>query len=125
MTLMALLIRLRATRVSLIPHDGRLRVEAPAGTLTDDVKKALTQHKEELLHLPRPYLRPDGTLIDPIYAPPQYFWQPLSVTLSELNAPPEVWRQYTSVPYPADDANTDIGVISPTATSGKDDQGDR
>lgn len=96
---MALLIELRAKRVRIEAIEDRLHVDAPIGGLTEELRLELRTHRNELLALPRPYLLGD-TLIDPAYAPPQYFWQPLSVTLRELGAPPEVWRYYTSEPYP-------------------------
>lgn len=100
MTLMGLLIHLRASKVRLEPNGDRLRVDAPEGALTPELRQAIREHKPELLALPRPHIGPDGTLIDPCDALPQYFWQPLAETLKELNAPPEVWARYTSVPYP-------------------------
>ena len=105
MTLMGLLIRLRAARVRLEPNGDRLRVEAPEGMLTPELRQAIREHKPELLALPQPYFAPGGTLIDPCYAPPQYFWQPLAETLAELGAPPEVWAHYTSEPFPGGSEN--------------------
>ncbi|HKB37337.1 MAG TPA: DNA methyltransferase [Gemmataceae bacterium] len=51
MTASELLKDLTARNVRLAAADGRLRVEAPAGTLTDVDRSALTEHKDELLML--------------------------------------------------------------------------
>ncbi len=92
MTLMALLIRLRASGIGLYVTGDKLRVSAPAnsGALSDDVLAAIKAHKEALKDLPRPYLNAAGELVVPSHAPPQYHWQPTVKTLQELCAPHDV-----------------------------------
>ena len=51
MTPEALLSRLAALNVKLTAAGGRLRVEAPAGALTDELRAALAEHKRALLDL--------------------------------------------------------------------------
>lgn len=52
MTLMALLIALRAKRVALIVNGERLTVDAPEGALSDALKAAMKEHRQALLMLP-------------------------------------------------------------------------
>jgi len=94
LTLMRLLIALRAARVRLETDAEGLRVEAPAGLLTDTLRNAICEYRKTLEGLPRPYLTDTGELIVPADALPQYHWQPIADTLRELNAPPNVWRTY-------------------------------
>lgn len=58
MTAQAILDRLRVlgARVSLVGD--KLRVDAPAGVLTPDLKAALAAHKADLVRLLRPYSPP-------------------------------------------------------------------
>lgn len=100
MTLNVLLIALRALPLRLYAEGDKLRVSAPDGACTSQLKQALRDHKPMLLTLPKPYINDAGDLVIPLDAPPQYHWQPLRETLRELNASPEVWRRYTSKPYP-------------------------
>ena len=51
MTPEALLSRLAALNVTLTAHGDRLRVEAPAGALTAELRAALAEHKPALLDL--------------------------------------------------------------------------
>lgn len=97
-TLIGLLITLRAARVRLDTDAGGLRVDAPAGVLTEALREAIRRHRADLLTLPHPYLSDAGELITPSYAPPQFHWQPLAQTLCDLDAPPDVWRQHGRVP---------------------------
>jgi hypothetical protein len=100
-TLLALLIELRARHARLEQDADGLLVRAPRGALTPEIRLALTEHKEELLKLPRPHLNARGELVTPTLAPPQYHWMRMADILREVDAPPEVWRKYTSAPYPA------------------------
>lgn len=84
MNLMGLLIALRALRVRLDMDADGLRVDAPVGGLTLALQQAVRQHKAMLETLPRPFLRAGGELIIPVFAAPQYHWQPQSDTLREL-----------------------------------------
>ncbi len=102
MTLIALLIRLRACGVGLYIDNDQLHISVQPGILNSEEKQALAEHKEALKNLPRPYLNAAGELIVPCDAPPQYHWQHKTKTLREVNAPPEVWRCHTSAPYPDD-----------------------
>ena len=54
MTAATLLDRLRSLGASVSLVGDKLRAEAPAGTLTDDLKAALIEHKAELVRLLRP-----------------------------------------------------------------------
>ena len=94
LSLMGLLIALRAAQVRLNVDADGLRVDAPAGALTPALRDAVRRHKAALEALPRPFLKDGRELIVPSYAPPQYHWQPIEETLHELNAPPEVWRLF-------------------------------
>lgn len=51
MTAQAILAELRARGIEIVPHAGRLRYRAPAGALTEALKQAIRQHKEEILPL--------------------------------------------------------------------------
>lgn len=52
-------IRLAGGRVVVL--DGKLRIEAPPGVLTDQDQQVLTQHKQDLLQL----LAPTASVVDP------------------------------------------------------------
>lgn len=94
MTLEGLLISLRARRVRLVATGEALNVDAPTGMINDRLRRLLAEHKAELLALPYPYLNASNELVIPLNAPPQYHWQPLLVTLRELNAPPHIVARY-------------------------------
>ena len=90
--------------VSLIENGG-LRIEAPKGTLTDDMKSALTVHKQDILQTLKniqtanqPYINERGVLVIPFDSEPKYHWwaggQTIIETLQELNAAPEVIAMY-------------------------------
>jgi len=84
---------------------GRLRIEAPKGTLTDDIRKTLAVHKKEILQALKdtrtanqPYINEDGVLVIRFDSDPKYHWwnggQSALETLRELKAPPEVLAMY-------------------------------
>ena len=90
--------------VSLIENDG-LRVEAPKGVLTDDMKSALTVHKQDILQTLKniqaanqPYINDHGILVVRFKGNPKYHWwaggQTILETLRELRAPPGVIAKY-------------------------------
>lgn len=89
---MGLLIALRAGFVRLELDAEGLQIDAPVGTLTPAMREAIQRHKDALTLLPRPFVNARGELIMPLYAPPQYHWQPIEDTLRELNAFPETRR---------------------------------
>ena len=97
-TLMGLLITLRAAGVRVEVDSEGLRVEAPSGVLTDALREAIRQHHNALLELPHPYITDACDLITPIFAAPQYHWQPISDTLKELNAPLTAWQRHGRAP---------------------------
>jgi len=103
-TLMRLLIALRAAQVRLDMDSDGLCVDAPAGALSDALRDAIRQHKNALLCLPRPFINAAGELVSPALAPPQYHWQPITDTLRELNAPERTWRNYTHYAFPLESA---------------------
>jgi len=51
-----------------------------------------------------PYIDNNGAIVIPFIIDQKYhFWNgdhPLSITLQQLNAPEELWRQYIKKPYP-------------------------
>jgi len=98
-TLMRLLIALRAAHVRLDVDSDGLRVDAPAGALNDALRDAIRQHKDTLLCLPHPFINTVGELVSPALAPPQYHWQPVTDTLRELNAPERTWRLWAGDPF--------------------------
>ena len=90
--------------VSLIENGG-LRIEAPKGTLTDDMKSALTVHKQDILQTLRniqaankPYINEQGILVIPFDSEPRFHWwadgQSMIETLKELDAPDEIFAKY-------------------------------
>lgn len=99
MTLMGLLIALRARRVRLDVDGDRLLVDAPKGAIDSDLCLDIQDHKMALLTLPRPYINERGELISPCNSPPQYHWQPMAQTLRELHASKDVWERHTSIAY--------------------------
>ncbi len=86
MTLIALLIRLRACGVHLTASGEKLRVSVTPGLLTKEDQQAMAEHKEALKNLPHPYLNAAGELIVPFNAPPQYHWQSKAQTLHDVMA---------------------------------------
>jgi hypothetical protein len=81
------------------PH-GTLKVKASA-PLPETLRDELKQCKSEMIILltsNRPYINARGELIIPFTADPRYHWwaggQSIIQTLTELNAPAEVWRRY-------------------------------
>lgn len=111
MTASALLTILTARGVRLWVEDNLLKFKAPAGTLTDEDKARLTEHKPELLALlagnsanpepicegKPPYLTESNELIIPLFTPKRFrHWQggqSLWATLAELGAPLVTWRR--------------------------------
>lgn len=63
MTPTALLDHLRALGVEVCAEGDKLRYRAPAGVLTDDLRQAIREHKEELLELLRPATPPAGCTV--------------------------------------------------------------
>jgi hypothetical protein len=51
MSARALLEDLRRRHVSLAVDEGNLRVDAPAGAITEEIRAALVRHKQELIKL--------------------------------------------------------------------------
>lgn len=99
-----LLTRCRELGAEITPSPGgNLRVRAPI-PLPHELREALKQYKAQVLALLiGPYITARGELIIPFDCEPRYrYWdggQSLAATLRELNAPPDVWRRYTGVPY--------------------------
>lgn len=92
MTAQAVLERLRSLGARVSLAGDKVRVEAPAGVLTDDLRRELIEHKAELVRLlrPAPDLPPPacdrcgGTL----------FWQSIAYgpwTCARCY-PPDTWR---------------------------------
>ncbi len=82
-----------------------LRIEAPKGTLTDDMKSALTVHKKDIVQTLKdtreayqPYINEQDVLIIPFDSEPRFHWwaggQTIIETLRELDASPEVIVMY-------------------------------
>ena len=99
----ALLEQCRRCGVALAPGvGGKLRVSPPPEQLPEALRRALTQHKADVLaamaRCPRPYLTSRGELIVPHDADPKYYWwnggQTIQETLEELGASPEVVAKY-------------------------------
>lgn len=51
MNAIALIRQCRGAGIKLQVHDGRLRVDAPAGSVTPELRQALAEHKADLLAL--------------------------------------------------------------------------
>jgi hypothetical protein len=83
MTPEALLSRLAALDVALTAQGDRLRVEAPVGALTAELRAALTEHKRALLDLLSRSPRSPGERHDPDP-------QPVRIPLN-LYEPPSEW----------------------------------
>jgi hypothetical protein len=96
-----LLARCRELGAEFIPlPDGKLKVRALV-PLPEELQAQLRQYKTEVLTLlTRPYINDRGELIIPCDCLPRYRWwaggQSIAETLTELNAPPEVWRRYVA-----------------------------
>jgi hypothetical protein len=94
-----LLFQCEQLGAELIPTDhGTLKIRSPE-PLPEALREELKRRKPELLRLlSRPYLTDTGELRIPFTADRRYHWwnggQSLAETLSELNAPPDVWRRY-------------------------------
>lgn len=92
------LLSLERQGLRFIPEGDRLAVE-PADKLTEALRQEIRARKAELLQLlTKPYLTLNGELRIPFTADAKYHWwkggQSLAETLTELNAPPDVWRRY-------------------------------
>jgi hypothetical protein len=83
----------------------RLRIEAPKGSLTSDIKYAVTLNKKEIIkeikdtqEFNKPYIDKYGVLVIPFQSNPKYHWwaggQTILETLRELKAPNEVIAMY-------------------------------
>ena len=83
----------------------RLRIEAPRGSLTSEIKNALTLSKKEIIEelkdiqkVNRPYVDKHSVLVIPFDSDPKYHWwaggQSVLKTLRELRAPKEVIAMY-------------------------------
>jgi hypothetical protein len=79
--------------------DGKLAVK-PADRITDELRQHIRQCKAEVVALlTRPHLNGRDELLIPFNSDPKYHWwkpggQSIAQTLTELNAPAEVWRRY-------------------------------
>jgi predicted DNA-binding antitoxin AbrB/MazE fold protein len=83
----------------------RLRIEAPRGSLTSEIKDALTLSKKEIIkelkdtrEANKSYIDKHGVLIIPFGCEPKYHWwadgQSVLETLRELRAPNEMFAKY-------------------------------
>jgi len=88
-----------------LKDNDRLRIEAPKGTLTSDIKDAVTLNKKEIIKklkdtqkVNKPFINKHGILVIPFQSNPKYHWwaggQPILETLRELKAPNEVMAMY-------------------------------
>ena len=115
MTANTLLTELIARDVHVWVENDRLKLDAPADTLTGEDKARLTEHKAELLALlltknsvnepmsdggKQPYLTEGNELIIPLFTPKRYRWwqggQSVWATLAELGAPLDTWRRHAA-----------------------------
>jgi len=82
-----------------------LRMEAPRGSLTSEIKDALTLSKKKIIKelkdtqkANEPYIDKYGVLVIPFNSEPKYHWwadgQPILETLRELKAPNEMIAKY-------------------------------
>ncbi|MBI5018481.1 MAG: hypothetical protein HZB55_23725 [Deltaproteobacteria bacterium] len=123
MTALDLLRDLEAQGFLLEARGERLHVEAPAGTLTPELRANLTEHKPTLLrllqggkgHAPErlPYLDQRDDLVIPFEADPSHHWwkpdgRSLRETLAGMGAGPEVLRLYVPPWLFASDAKPTI-----------------
>jgi predicted DNA-binding antitoxin AbrB/MazE fold protein len=87
----------------------RLRIEAPRGSLTSEIKDALTLSKKEIIkelkntqEACKPYIDEHGILAIPFNCNPRFWWwagwwaggQTILETLRELRAPNEMIAKY-------------------------------
>lgn len=83
----------------------RLRIEAPRGLLTSEIKDVLTLSKKEIIEelkdiqkANKPYIDKYGVLVISFDSDPKYHWwaggQSVLKTLQELRAPKEVIAMY-------------------------------
>ena len=90
-----------------LKDDSRLRIEAPRGSLTSEIKDALTLSKKEIIkelkdtqEANKPYIDKYGVLVIPFDSEPKYHWwaggQTILETLRELRAPNEIIAMYGS-----------------------------
>jgi hypothetical protein len=88
-----------------LKNGDRLRIEAPKGSLTSEIKDALTLSKKEIIkelkdtqEANKPYIDRYGVLVIPFNSEPKYHWwaggQTILETLRELRAPKEVIAIY-------------------------------
>lgn len=80
MKTMELIQNLKGKNVMLTVEGGTLKVKAPVGVLTDDLKAALREHKPEIIQLLQtgeparmPFLS-QGDIRIPFDAPAKYHW---------------------------------------------------
>jgi len=82
-----------------------LRIEAPMGAVTDQMKDRLAEHKQEIVRILKniqaanqPYINERGVLVIPCDSESRYRWwaggQTILETLRELKASPEVIAMY-------------------------------
>jgi len=102
MTAELLIETLKRSGARMTVNGDRLKIDAPQGLLTPELKEELVARKSELIHLltsSTPGIR-DGALVIPLDTSPKYRWwqggQPIVETLADLSAPPEIWRQYAA-----------------------------
>ena len=91
--------------ISLDTDCATLRIEAPKGALTDQIKDKLAEHKQEILRrlkdiraANQPHINERGVLVIPFESERKYHWwaggQSIIETLQELKAPPKVIAKY-------------------------------
>jgi len=100
----------RERGIRLLPVGEKLRVEAPKGLLTLELRAQLVASKAELLCLlaeqdaHRPCINAHSELVISRDAPMRYRWwaggQSISDTLAELDVSREIWGRYVDRPYP-------------------------
>jgi hypothetical protein len=78
MIVASILTELRANGAVLVPIGERLRIEAPIGVLTPELKERLRRHKVELLAFlggeHRPSVGRYGELVIPLDCPERFQW---------------------------------------------------
>lgn len=104
MTQTELLSEVKTHGIGLSVVDGRLRIEAPRGTLTPELKNELTLHKGEIIEaLKTTYPAPDTKVDDDVVALAQREFKRLARRLSRIMRPgylkwtaenqPELYRE--------------------------------
>ena len=84
---------------------GQLRIEAPKGVLTDQIKAELAECKPDILRIlkdiqetNKPYIDKHGVLVVPLDSDSKFHWwaggQSIIETLRELKASDEVFAMY-------------------------------